>query len=202
MRVLGMMVLALILAGCGGAGPSGGSAVAPATTEPSPGAGEAIASSDTSAAMPIVGEWVRTATCEEALTAFIEAGLDDQVEDWVVGNYVAEGAEAAPGDECANAKPAVPHSHFFTKDGAFGSRDEHGQQVDDGDYEVVDADTLSFPSATRDFGSDQDVLVDYAIEGDEVRFIVTVPASCEGGCRVAYAWALSAFFGPHPFERT
>jgi hypothetical protein len=201
MRVLGIVVIALIVAACGGAGPSGGTAVAPATAEASPSIGEAVASANAGDTMPIVGEWVRTATCEEALAAFVEAGLDDQVQDWVVGNYVAEGAEA-PGDACADAKPAVPHSHFFTKDGQFGSRDEHGRQVDDGDYEVVDADTLSFPSATRDFGSDQDVLVDYAIEGDEVRFVVTVPASCDGGCRVAYGWAMSAFFGPHPFERT
>ena len=36
---------------------------------------------------------------------------------------------------CQGAKPQF-HSHFFTADGKFGSVDQHGEQVDDGTYEV------------------------------------------------------------------
>ena len=207
MRVVALVMVALILVGCSGASPRAASfgsgdspASAPSVSESSP-ATSPGSSPPAAISSPIVGEWVRTASCDEALEAFVEAGLTDQVSDWVVGNYVPEGATAAPGDECASARPEAPHSHFFTSEGRFGSRDENGQDVDDGDYQIVDADTLTFPSATLDFGSSVDVLVDYAIAGDEVTFSVNVPTPCEGGCRVAYAWALSAFFGPRSFER-
>jgi hypothetical protein len=36
---------------------------------------------------------------------------------------------------CQGAKPQT-HSHFFTANGAFGSVDQHGEQVDDGTYQV------------------------------------------------------------------
>jgi hypothetical protein len=34
------------------------------------------------------------------------------------------------------------HSHFFTSTGDFGSLDQHGQQVDDGRYQLIDARTI------------------------------------------------------------
>jgi hypothetical protein len=67
---------------------------------------------------------------------------------------------------------------------------------------VVDADTLSFPAHGQEFGYDGDILVDYTIDGTSVTFVVNVPERCDAGCRLAYGWALSAFFGPRPFERT
>jgi hypothetical protein len=201
------MTLALSLAGCGAAGSTGTSPAPPGTPAASSATPSVVPSvqatpsaspsaSPSAIANPIVGEWVRTASCAEALAAFEAAGLTDQVADWVVGNYVPEGAAAAAGKECANARPAVPHSHFFTGAGQFGSRDEHGQQVDDGVYRLVDADTLAFPTETGG-----EILVDVAITGDEVTFSVTVPAACEGDCRGDYGWAMSAFFGPRPFVR-
>ena len=36
----------------------------------------------------------------------------------------------------AGAKPQR-HAHFFTEAGAFGSLDQHDQQVDDGSYEIL-----------------------------------------------------------------
>jgi hypothetical protein len=201
MRLVASVVVTLILAGCSGARPA---SAPPNTTGSAPVSpsvpGETASASPAASSSSIIGEWIRTASCEEALAAFVQAGLTDQVPDWVIGNYVGEGASAAPGKECANAKAAVPHSHFFTAQGRFGSRDEKGQDVDDGDYQVVDADTLSFPSAARDFGYSGEVLVDYSVAGDQITFSVHVPTPCEAECRVAYGWALSAFFGPRPFE--
>jgi len=83
----------------------------------------------------------------------------------------------------------------------FGSRDETRQEVDNGDYKVVDADTLSFASHAREFGYAGDLLVDYVIVGDRVTFSVKVPTPCDAQCRVAHGWAMSAFFGPTPFDR-
>ena len=202
MRLVASVVITLILAGCSGAGSASGPLSTTGSTPVSPSLpGKTASASPAPSSSPIVGEWVRTVSCDEALAAFVEAGLTDQVPDWVVGNFVAEGATAAPGKECANARAAVPHSHFFTAEGQFGSRDENGQQVDEGDYQVVDADTLSFPSAARDFGYSGEVLVDYSVTGNEATFSVNVPTPCDAECRVAYGWALSAFFGPRPFER-
>jgi hypothetical protein len=207
MRLVASMAMTLILAGCSGA-PTTGTTSAPPSAGVSASLPAQTAAASPSPASPsaassaIVGEWVRTASCEEALAAFTEAGLLDQVPAWVVGNYVGEGATAAPGKECANAKPAVPHSHFFTADGRFGSRDENGQDVDDGGYQVVDSDTLSFGSHAQEFGHAGDILVDYSVEGDQVTFQVKVPTPCDPACRVAYGWAMSAFFGPRPFDRT
>jgi hypothetical protein len=47
----------------------------------------------------------------------------------------------------------VEHSHFFTTDGQFGSYDELGAQVDNGDYEIVKESMLAFPSHGAEFGS-------------------------------------------------
>jgi hypothetical protein len=93
----------------------------------------------------------------------------------------------------AGAEGPFEHDHFFTADGAFGSHDQNGEEVDDGDFEVVDADTVSFPSHAEEFGYDGDLVVDYTVSGDRVMFVVPVPDPCEQECADAYAWALSAF---------
>ena len=73
--------------------------------------------------------------------------------------------------------------------------------MDEGGYEVVDGDTLSFASHAKDFGYDGNILVDYSIAGNKVTFTVKVPTPCDDACRVAHGWALSAFYGSTPFER-
>ncbi len=87
----------------------------------------------------------------------------------------------------------LEHDHFFTAAGAFGSHDENGEEVDGGDYLVVDEDTVSFPSHAAEFGYDGDLAVGYAINGDVATFDVDLPESCADKCADAYAWALSAF---------
>ena len=113
-----------------------------------------------------------------------------------------EDVQADPDDLCAGARPAEEHSHFFTEDGQFGSYDAVGDQVDSGDYAVVDTDTLNFASHAREFGYDGDILVDYAVSGDSATFEVQLPTVCDEHCLEAHAWALSAFYGPDPWTRT
>jgi hypothetical protein len=43
---------------------------------------------------------------------------------------------------------ARKHSHFFTADGRFGSRDQNGQQVDEGYYHITNPDTVVINNAT------------------------------------------------------
>lgn len=138
------------------------------------------------------------------LAAFEEAGLAESRAGWITGNWVGDPADvvADPEDLCADARPAEEHSHFFTEDGEFGSYDAGGEQVDGGDYAVVDADTVSFPSHSREFGYDGEILVDYAVSGDSATFEVQLPAECDDNCLEAHAWAFSAFFGPDPWSRT
>src|SRR5215218_2334548 len=146
----------------------------------------------TSAASPsatpaaIVGVWHRLLTCDELTEAFEQADLLETHSDWL-------------GDPCAGSRTPEEHSHFFTDTGEFGSRDENHQQVDNGDYTVVDADTLAFPSHSSEFGYDSDILVDYRVTGDAVSFTIQYPAECTDSCLNAFAWATSAF-GTNPWK--
>jgi hypothetical protein len=148
------------------------------------------ASNTTSA---IVGSWHRAQTCQEMLTAFERAGLAESHADWLTGNFYGGSPAPSGGSTCAGARGPLEHAHAFTAAGAFTSHDEKHQQVDDGDYKAVDADTLSFPSHATEFGYAGDLLVDYAISNDLLTFAVALPQPCEATCKDAYAWALSAF---------
>jgi hypothetical protein len=138
------------------------------------------------------------------LAAFEQAGIAESKAIWIIGNWVGDPADVTPdpNDLCADARPAEEHSHFFTEDGRFGSLDAAGFQVDDGDYVVVDRDTVSFPSHSNEFGSTSDILVDFAVNGDAATFEVHLPSQCDAACLEAHAWALSAFFGSQPWTRT
>jgi hypothetical protein len=131
---------------------------------------------------PIVGVWHRTILCDEARKAFAAAGLLESHADWV----------------CSPGGPPKPHSHFFTADGQFGSRDPGRVQVDDGDYTLVDARTLSFPSHSREFGYEP-IIVRFALVNGRLTFAVQMPPECTAACADAYAWAQSAF-GTNPWE--
>jgi hypothetical protein len=129
----------------------------------------------------LVGSWHRAQTCAEMLAAFEEAGLAESHRDWLQGNFFGGDPGPTKGDVCKGARGPLEHDHFFTAAGAFGSHDENGEKVDDGDYLVVDEDTVSFPSHAAEFGYDGDLVVEYAVTGDVVTFDVALPASCAGG---------------------
>jgi hypothetical protein len=161
---------------------------------------ETDASSTDSATTELIGSWHRAQTCAEMLAAFQQAGLAESHVEWLQENFF--GGEPGPteGDRCEGALGPLEHDHFFTAAGAFGSHDEAGEEVDSGDVEVVDDDTMSFPSHAAEFGYDGDLVVDYTVSGDVVTFAVALPGSCADACTDAYAWALSAF-ASGPWER-
>ncbi len=97
----------------------------------------------------------------QLVNALEEAGLR-AIAPSVVGDYFPDESpkELARKDNvCAGAEPFV-HHHFFDEAGRFGSLDETEQQVDDGNYEVLDEGR--FRIGNRDFG----VVFRYEIAGD------------------------------------
>ena len=119
---------------------------------------------------------------------------------WVTGNWFPRVRDPDSADPCNGSRPPEEHSHFSTDASEFGSYDADGQQVDNGDYVLVDDDTLSFPSHAAEFGFEGPLLVDFAAEGDTATLEVQMPADCSGPCADAYAWALSAFYEADPWE--
>ena len=148
----------------------------------------------------LIGSWHRAQTCAEMLAAFEKAGLAESHREWLQGNFYGGDPGPPKGDACKGARGPLEHDHFFTAVGAFGSHDENGEEVDSGDYLVVDEDTVSFPSHAAEFGYDGDLVVGYAVSGDTATFDVDLPEPCADKCADAYAWALSAF-ASGPWER-
>jgi hypothetical protein len=188
-RLLLATSLALFVAACGGGdGESGGASAtsaAPATTAAAVGS-------------PLVGEWRRTHRCEEVLEILKKAGFDEQVAlENIAGNGFLPGVSSAGdiADVKQPCKGAVPilHSHFFTADGQFGSKDQNGQQVDDGTYKIVDDRTFV---VAKEF---PDVTIHYRIAGDTIRFDPVAP-SCAPSCDEA-VWSVMMAFPGKTWER-
>src|SRR5262249_2142847 len=84
------------------------------------------------------GRWSQTHSCAQLVAALRSAGLG-RAAPAIVGDYFPHSTPkqlAQKTDICSGATPQV-HSHFFTAAGAFGSVDQHSQQVDDGSYTIL-----------------------------------------------------------------
>ena len=180
-RLLVVTSLTLLVAACGGADSESGGAsatsAAPATTAAAAGS-------------PLVGEWRRAHRCEEVLEILKKAGFNEQVAlENIAGNGFLPGLSSP--SEIADVKHpcrgAVPllHSHFFTADGQFGSKDQNGQQVDDGTFVIS--------------GGFSDVTFHYRITGNTIRFDPVVP-SCAPSCEEA-SWSVMVAFPGKTWER-
>jgi hypothetical protein len=179
--------LLLSLAAAVGCGDDSDSEADSTTTE------ETEASSTDSATTELIGSWHRAQSCAEMLAAFQQAGLAESHLEWLQGNFFGGQPGPTEGDVCEGALGPLEHDHLFTAAGAFGSHDENGEEVDSGDVELVDDDTVSFPSHAAEFGYDGDLVGNYTVSGDVVTFDVALPGACVDACTDAYAWALSAF---------
>jgi hypothetical protein len=87
---------------------------------------------------PIVGRWQTIRTCQGLVVALKSVGLEP-LAPGVVGDYFPGKTPqqlAQKQNLCEGAKPQA-HGHFFTSDGKFGSLDQHGEQVDEGTYQVT-----------------------------------------------------------------
>ena len=145
----------------------------------------------------IVGEWRRINSCSAFVRAFERVGLEDLAPEWLVtAGYFHRTEQIQATSPCAGATDDE-NSYFFEASGRFGSLDQDTVLVDEGEYRVVDDDTIAFVGPL----TDRRVAVDFRIgQDDELRFDVVVPDGCGGSCRQDYAWVLSAFY-PGGFER-
>jgi hypothetical protein len=137
------LLLVLAAAGCGGASSSSTAAPAEAAENPS--------SSSDPKPVSIVGEWQRVITCADLVRALEQAGFEEKAPG-AAAAFIGLATEEDLADPSHPCKGAVPrrHSHFFTSDGQFGSRDENGNQVDEGTYDIIDDNTLVIPYGFED----------------------------------------------------
>lgn len=101
---------------------------------------------------PLVGRWQTVRTCQGLVDSLREAGLV-ALAPAVVGDYFPNQAPAELAKKthlCSGAEPQL-HSHFFTANEKFGSLDQHGQQVDNGSYRLVNAHTVRINDGTFRF---------------------------------------------------
>jgi hypothetical protein len=189
------LLLLLVAASCGGSdnarGRAAETAVEPTTSTPAE-------------TMPLVGEWERVTTCAELARAYRQAGFDREARWAGAGNDFIPGVTSVdqltdPEDHpCEGAVPRK-HSHFFTADGRFGSRDWRGTQVDDGTYEIIDDSTFAMPYFER-----KPIVVEfrYRIDGDTLRLDPELPSDCSTRrCREVAAWAVSVAYAGEQWER-
>jgi len=121
--------------------------------------------------------------------------MDELVDEFVAGNGFIPGIGVDDPEHidieqpCKGAVPPV-HSHFFTEDGEFGSRDWNGEDVDDGRYRVI-GDKLVI---SKEF---PDVTLRYRTEGDTITFDpLNVPAGAPRfGAGGASPWPIPARAG-------
>ena len=141
----------------------------------------------------IVGEWERIQTCEELVGLLRKAGMAEAVPEMIAGDGFIPGVDDPsqiedPSRPCQYAV-ARKHSHFFTADGQFGSRDAAGEQVDDGAYELEGADHVVIGGVT----------FEYRITDDTIMFAPMVPA-CAPDCFDAQ-WSVAVAYEGYPWRR-
>jgi hypothetical protein len=114
--------------------------------------GSAVARTSLTSGTTLVGTWTRKNSCSAFVKALTRAGLRASMKEWLVGaGFFKSPGQISTATPCRGATN-VKHSHFFTRPGGFGSYDETGQQVDDGDYKIVAPNILAFPSHAQEFG--------------------------------------------------
>lgn len=183
--------IAVTSAACAGSAASAPPSVVPSVEAATPSARPtpAAASSGSPAAgsnAAIVGEWIGIHDCDRIVSMLKAAKLDEFVLESVVDNGLLPGVDTVaqvkdPAHPCVGAVQQ-PHSHFFTRDGAFGSKDYDASQVDDGTWRI-DGDKLVIDD--QPFG--------FAISGDGLTLTppkVDISSCTDRACRFVAAWVL------------
>ena len=188
-RILSVaFAVALVVGGCASAAAPSSSALdvptVPASVAATPAASELVPQASPPA---IVGEWVGIHDCLRIQKMLSDAGLEEFVAEAVYGNGLVPGVAAESDIEdmnrpCAAAVPRK-HSHFFTADGFFGSKDYDGAQVDDGGYRLEGDDVVVINGTS----------FRYRIDGDELTLVppeIDISDCTTKECRFPAAWVL------------
>ena len=134
---------------------------------------------------PVVGTWKGFHNCERIIAIMTAAGMPEQAllnaaESGTIPDVVTIDDIADVKHPCVGATD-MPHWHFFTASGEFGSLDMNRQQVDDGPWTLVDADTLAINGSAFDF----------QVDGDQLRIQPVDVGTCPvNGRWCAEAWKL------------
>ena len=147
-------------------------------------------------ARSLVGTWARTTTCTELTSALRSAGIAKLVNEMVVGNGFIPGVRNPenlrdPSRPCLGAVPRK-HSHFFLKNGEFGSLDWNGEAVDDGRYRISKAGSVTI------FKEFPKVTFRYQVRGNRVSLTPLVPKGCQ---TFRCAWAISVAYPGKTWKR-
>ena len=183
-----VVALAVLLAACTG----GGDATTAGSPSPTP------STSSSSAPVPaLVGEWQRLQRCPELVGLLRNADMAAAVPEMLAGDGWVPGVDD-PGQidsrhPCRGAV-ARKHSHFFTADGQFGSRDAAGEQVDDGQYELVGEDRFVINPGAADA-----VTFRYTVTGDTLGLTPEIPA-CRPDCFPA-VWSVAVAYDGYTWRR-
>ena len=189
-----LIALVVLLATACTAGPAGSTSPAAASTvsasapQPQPSISASVVAPASEATTGIVGEWVGTHDCGRIVRVLFEAGLNEFLGDAIYGNGLVPGIDPNtttvedPRHVCDHAVERA-HSHFFTADGQFGSKDFAGQQVDEGAYRLEGDDIVVI----------NDQPFHYSIDGDELTLVppkVDISSCTTRECRFAATWVL------------
>jgi hypothetical protein len=187
--------MSLVLAACGerDGSDSTNTALAPMETSQAPTASVRASLG----AHTIVGQWERTPTCQELVGALTQAGLREFVAESVGGSALLTTPENVPPKDpehpCADAAGPVHRSSAFWLDGTYNAYNPDGGVFDDGEYEIVDGNTILFAGRH---------VVDYRIDGDTIVFAFSPPNSCTSdACRGGTAYVIGFFYPGMTWER-
>ena len=173
------VALLLLASGCGGDGSS------QSASQKGSSGSTSSPSSSSPAGPSIVGEWQRLTTCQERVDALTAAGL---------GAYAAESV-AGDGFIAIEQK----HSHFFTADGKFGSRDANGQDVDDGTWRQTDSKTIIIGPTNGD--TRVGTTFHFTITDNKIlKLYPVMPACANSGCFEGQ-WAVNVSYNGLPWAR-
>lgn len=191
------VALLFLVSGCGGDGSSQSASQTGSN-------GSTSSPSTSSAAGPsIVGEWQRLTTCQERVDALTAAGLGAYAAESVAGDGFIAGVTQAkdlkdPKHPCVGAIEQK-HSHFFTADGKFGSRDANGQDVDDGTWRRTDSKTIIIGPPNGDTRAG--TTFHFTITDNKIlKLYPVMPACAKSGCFEAQ-WAVSVSYNGLPWDR-
>jgi hypothetical protein len=156
---------------------------------------------------PLVGRWQRTTTCQELVAALKKAGLgalapyawQGQTSTTGQGSFKPGSPKPTKAHPCSGAISRL-HSHFFNRQGQFGSLDWLGGQVDDGPYKIINDHTVHIGNGPVNFRfrilNGNKLMLTPVLTKAMVRQAVAHPAKFS-----AAGWAVSVAYAGHTWKR-
>jgi hypothetical protein len=152
----------------------------------------------------LVGLWTTIRTCQGLVDSARTAGVEQLAPVMVADDYFPGQSPqqlAQKPDLCSGATPQR-HSHFFTKQGRFGSVNQHGKQADWGRYRIANGTVKIRTNGSPSYRSFR-----YKIVGKKLSLVPLIPADL---VRLAHtdpfqeneaAWMAAVAYTGHTWKR-